>query len=316
MTHKPKIANIEFENVLMNASGVFSDSPYLLKEWEDAGVGGVVTKSITVEEKKPNEFSYNDGKIICIRGDCYTINSMGLPNKGLAWWKKGLQKRTFRVPLIISIATHTGDFTEYVKISNELEELADMFEINVSCPNTANEIIAYNLDSLKDLLSKIETSKPLSIKLPCYYEQDSLKKIELELDEFGKQWLKEKAITQVPTRINEDQLGKVLDLLDDFKIQCVTSHNTIPTTHPLLATPRGGLSGRPIHDIAVKQARAISDKSSIDIIGSGGILNSQDVIDFLEIKNVKAVQLASGFFQFENPFLFVEKLIENMKDYF
>ena len=316
MTHKPKIANIEFENVLMNASGVFSDSPYLLKEWEEAGVGGVVTKSITLEEKKPNEFSYNDGKIICIRGSYYTINSMGLPNKGLAWWKKKLQKISYDVPLIVSAATHTGDFTEYVKIISELEELADMFEINVSCPNTANEIIAYNLDSLRDLLSKINTSKPLSIKLPCYYEQDSLEKIELELDEFGEHWLKEKAITNVPTRIDEDKLAKVLDLLDEFKIQCVTSHNTIPTTHPLLSTPRGGLSGRPIHDIAVKQARAISEKSSIDIIGSGGILEAQDVIDFLSIKNVKAVQLASGFFQFENPVLFVENLIKNLKDYF
>jgi len=316
MTHKPKIANIEFENVLMNASGVFSDSPYLLKEWEEAGVGGVITKSITVEEKKPNAFSYNDKKIICIRGDCYTINSMGLPNKGLAWWKKELQKITYNVPLIVSVATHTGDFIECDKIISELEELADMFEINVSCPNTANEIIAYNLNSLRDLFSKLNTSKPLSIKLPCYYEQDSLEKIELELDEFGEHWLKEKAITHVPTRINEDQLGKVLDLLDEFKIQCVTSHNTIPTTHPLLSTPRGGLSGRPIHDIAVKQARSISEKSSIDIIGSGGILEAQDVIDFLEIKNVKAVQLASGFFQYENPVLFVENLIKNLKDYF
>ena len=316
MTHKPKIANIEFENVLMNASGVFSDSPFLLKEWEEAGVGGVVTKSITLEEKKPNEFSYNDGKIICIRGDCYTINSMGLPNKGLAWWKKELQKITYGVPLIVSAATHTGNFDEYVKIIEELDDLADMFEINVSCPNTENEIIGYNMDSLKDLLSRLNTSKPLTIKLPCYYEEGSLEKVELDLDEFGEHWLKEKATTQAPTRIDEDKLGKVLDLLDDFKIPCVTSHNTIPTTHPLLATPRGGLSGRPIHDIAIKQARLISEKSKFDIIGSGGILNSQDVIDFLEIKSVKAVQLASGFFQYENPVLFVEQIIENLKDYF
>ncbi len=316
MTLRPKIANIQFENVLMNASGVFSDSPYLLKEWEEAGVGGVVTKSITMDEKKPNQFSYGDGKIICIRGNGYTINSMGLPNKGLAWWEKELQKIKYGVPLIVSVATHTGNFTEYQKIVNDLENFANMFEINVSCPNTANEIIAYNLDSLEDLLSKLNTSKPMSIKLPCYYEQDSLKEIILELDEFGEQWLKQKATVKVPTRIDEIKLGKVLDMIEDFKIKCVTSHNTIPTSHPLLSTPRGGLSGRPIHDIAVNQARKISEKSNVEIIGSGGILESQDVIDFLEIKNVKAVQLGSGFFQYENPVLFVESLKEKLQDYF
>ena len=96
----------------------------------------------------------------------------------------------------------------------------------------------------------------------------------------------------------------------------MTSHNTLPITHPLLSTPRGGLSGRPIHSIAVKQAQKISENSLIDIIGTGGILNSQDVIDFLEIQNVKAVQLASGFFQYENPSIFIEELKKGLGAFF
>ncbi|NHI92647.1 MAG: hypothetical protein EAX96_09095 [Candidatus Lokiarchaeota archaeon] len=311
-----KIANVEFENILMNASGVFSDSPYLLKTWEEAGIGGVVTKSITVEKKDPNPFSYNNGKIILIHGKDYTINSMGLPNKGLAWWKKELQKITFNVPLVISAATHTGILQEYARIVNELENIASMFEINVSCPNIKNEIIGYNLDSLRELLSNIKTKRSLSVKIPCYYKNDSLKKVILDFEEFGKQILKEKAYVHVPTQIDEIFLSKVLDLFQDFKIKCVTSHNTIPITHPLLSTPRGGLSGRPIHSIAVMQARSISAISNIDIIGSGGILNSQDVIDFLEIKNVKAVQLASGFYQYENPSLFIDKIKDGLGKYF
>ena len=312
----PKIANIDFENVLMNASGVFSDSPFLLKTWEEAGVGGVVTKSITVNKKDPNPFSYDDCKIICIHGKDYTINSMGLPNKGLTWWKKELQKITYNVPLVVSAATHTGNFNEYSQIVNELKNLADMFEINVSCPNTENEIIGYNLDSMQDLLSKIDTKKPLSVKLPCYFKEKSLKEIILDYDEIGKQILKEKVKIRVPTEINLVKLNKILDIIQDFKIKCVTSHNTIPITHPLLSTPRGGLSGRPIHTIAVKQAQEISNNSNLDIIGSGGILTSQDVIDFLEIKRVKAVQLASGFYQYENPSIFVDELKKGLGSYF
>ncbi|MHA1799324.1 MAG: dihydroorotate dehydrogenase [Candidatus Helarchaeota archaeon] len=312
----PIIATVKFENVLMNASGIFSDSPFLLRIWEESGAGAVITKSITLYEKKPNPFSYDDGKIICIRGKDYTINSMGLPNKGLIWWKEKLQKISYRVPLIISVATHTGDFSEYAKIISELESLADMFEINVSCPNTQNEITGYNLESMNELLSKIETKKPISVKLPCYFENDSFKEVLLEFDEFGKYLLKERVVVRVPTQINENFLNKILNLLQDFNIKCVTSHNTIPITHPLLSTPRGGLSGRPIHAIAIKQAKKISENSNIDIIGSGGILTSKDVIDFLEIKNVKAVQLASGLFQYENPAIFINKLKEGLTRYF
>jgi len=303
---------VTFENPLMNASGVFSDSPYLLKEWEEAGVGGVVTKSITLEEKKPNDFSYNDGKIICIRGNCYTINSMGLPNKGVAWWKDRLSRYEFNVPVIASVATASGDLNEYNHVMRELSALVDMFEVNVSCQNTGKIVIGTDMSLLRSVLAMIDVKNPVSIKIPCYHDEPSLRYVMLEYDTFGTHWLNERVVVKVPEKVDETKICLVLDVLDDHDITCVTSHNTISVDHPLIPSGRGGLSGRLIHDIAVEQARTISEYSNIDIIASGGVLTSRDVRDFLEIKNVKMVQLASGLFQHESPHLFIDDIKKHL----
>ncbi len=306
------LCGYELRNPFLNASGLFSDSPALLKEWVRAGVGAVITKSITLNEKKSNPFNYfkTPPELILIKGSDYTINSMGLPNKGFMWWKKELSKTSFSIPLVVSVATGTGDLSEYSKIINELEPFASIFDVNVSCPNTSNRIIGYDLESLSEVLSSINTDKPFSVKLPCYYDKNSLKDVILDFDEVGMHFLKEKAVVQVPEEINEDELISVLDLLDDYGVKCVTSHNTFPVSHPLLSMPRGGLSGRPIHDISVKQAGFISEHSSLEIIASGGILNPNDASDFLSISNVRAVLLGSGYFQYDSVKSFVFEFIK------
>lgn len=305
------IGSLALKKPFMNGSGIFSDHPFLLQQWIEDGTGAVVTKSITLHEKQPNPFSYVEKKIICVRGRDYTVNAMGLPNRGVAWWKDQLKRYTFSVPLIASIAM-IDDVGDYAKIVAELDDRVDAFEVNVSCPNVKVDILGYNVEGMRDALSRIDTKKPLIVKLPCYFKRDSFADRVLVLDDVGRHWLKDDVIVRVPMRVNEVALKKVLDVLDDLAIRVVTSHNTIPVLHPLLSTKRGGLSGMPIHDIAVEQARSISENSNKTIIASGGVLTAQDARDFLEIKNVKAIQLASGLFRYESPKTFIDALRDGL----
>lgn len=59
MSENMIIENLKLKNRFTNASGIFSDHPFLLQVWEEAGIGGLVTKSITLVEKKPNFLSYD-----------------------------------------------------------------------------------------------------------------------------------------------------------------------------------------------------------------------------------------------------------------
>jgi dihydroorotate dehydrogenase (NAD+) catalytic subunit len=315
-----KLMGLEFKNPLTNASGVISDTLDSLNLWYKAGVGGLFTKGPTFYERKPKPFDWKSipPELIMIRGPDYGVNTMGLPNSGLLKKYAELKKSKFKVPLFCNVTTGTGNPHEYPIITNALVNIVDGFEINVSCPNTEREIIGYNLESLEEVLSLIEIkNKPISIKLPCYGKKDSLKKIFLEYDEVGEHYLKQKAITHVPTEIDDYMLRKILDLIDDrgFKYKCVTSHNTYPTNHPLLgknedgSDRQGGLSGRPIREIAIKQLKAIKENSDFDVIYSGGAMNSQDVKEALD-NGASLVQLGTVVFRYDSPYLLIKAIKE------
>lgn len=115
---------------------------------------------------------------------------------------------------------------------------------------------------------------------------------------------------QIPTEIDADLLSNVLNLLKKHGVSAVTSHNTIPAKHPLLGPPQGGLSGRLINDIALKQACFINDNfPEFDIAFSGGVY--PDMINkILSIPSVKVVQIGSYFFDSENS----EKSLNGISD--
>lgn len=320
---------LKFTPPLINASGVLSDHPYLLKVWEKAGVGGVLTKSIPLNKKMHNLFDYlqNPPQSLIIRGIDYTINSYGVPSEGSDWWVdtlNGIKKLSngvilgngsnpycFNVPKGASLFTGSGDPNEYSQVQEKLMNWADWFEINISCPNTDKCIIAFNLESLETVLSSLDYAKPVSVKLPPFPLKGSYKKVVLGFDDVGQYYLKDKITVQVAEEVDTKALFNVLDLIQGYPgVKYVTSMNTYPVSYPILGPPIGGLSGNPIKDFALKQAWLINNYSNLKIFASGGVMNAEDVKDFLDIPNVDVVQLGSGLFQFDVPHLFVENILK------
>jgi dihydroorotate dehydrogenase (NAD+) catalytic subunit len=72
----------------------------------------------------------------------------------------------------------------------------------------------------------------------------------------------------------------------------------IQTRKPRLANVRGGLSGPAIKPIAVRMVYEVKQAVKIPIIGLGGIMNSDDAIEFI-IAGATAV--AVGTANFVNP---------------
>jgi dihydroorotate dehydrogenase (NAD+) catalytic subunit len=79
----------------------------------------------------------------------------------------------------------------------------------------------------------------------------------------------------------------------------------IQTRKPKLANVRGGLSGPAIRPIAVRMVYEVKQAVKIPIIGLGGIMNSDDAIEFII---AGATAIAVGTANFVNPLAAVEIL--------
>jgi len=162
---RTSIAGIEINGYVNNASGCHDTT---LKELQELStVSNFVTlKSTTADPRignpEPRFAKLSNGS---------TIQRMGLPNIGLDETLKNIDVIA-RPGLVIKASIAGLDLNENIKlISAFRHNPVDMIEINASCPNTGNEILAYNLIKLDyhlQVLSYASNDKPIGIKLPAY----------------------------------------------------------------------------------------------------------------------------------------------------
>jgi dihydroorotate dehydrogenase (NAD+) catalytic subunit len=85
----------------------------------------------------------------------------------------------------------------------------------------------------------------------------------------------------------------------------------IDTLRPKLANGSGGLSGPAIKPIAVKMVHDVYKAVKIPIIGMGGIMNSEDALEFM-IAGATAISIGTA--NFVNPGVSME-VLKGIKDY-
>ena len=117
---------------------------------------------------------------------------------------------------------------------------------------------------------------------------------------------------------NVTDIGVMAKAAEDAGADAVSVINTITgmavdiqTRKPRLANIRGGLSGPAIRPIAVRMVYEVYQAVKIPIIGLGGIMNSDDAIEFI-IAGATAV--AVGTANFVNPRATME-ILDGMAEY-
>lgn len=266
---KTSLGRLTFENPVTVASGTFS---YEYNQLYDVNqLGALVTKTITPEPKKgnptPRLFETEYG----------LLNSIGLQNPGIDYFLKHSIKdyEQFTSPLIVSFSASTVD--EFCDMMNKLEEsdIIKGYEVNVSCPNVANEGIAFGVDAqiVYDLTSKLAklTSKELIIKLSP----------------------------------NVTDIVKIAKAAEDAGATSIALINTmlgmaIDWKNGQSRIKRGvaGYSGIAIKPIALQMVYRVAKQIKIPILAMGGISNYQDCLEFLY---AGASMLAIGTTQFYQP---------------
>lgn len=271
METKTKIAGIELNRFVLNASGVNDSTLEELEEIAKSDSAAVMTKSCTIEPRKGSE------EPRYFRLPLGSIQSMGLPNLGYKEYLKfipGLKK--YGKPVIVSVAGFSPDeYRIMVKAFQESE--VDLIEINLSCPNIeGKQPVAYNLEQAEEILSKISDSgeKPIGLKLPPYFDFSQQEKMAGLIKHHNVSFI---------SSINA--LGNTL---------VIDSERETPVIKPNKGF--GGLCGDYIKPIALANVRRFYEllKDEVSIMGVGGIKMGQDAFEFL-LAGADAVQVGTVF---------------------
>ena len=187
------------------------------------------------------------------------INSIGLPNKGLAGFlaEDLPQLAELPVPLCVSVMGFSRDELAELLTAVAARDEVSLIELNFSCPNVETGTImgadpsetSRSVERLRPL-----TEKPLIVKLTP----------------------------------NATDPGAVAVAAEEAGADGVSLINTLRgmalapgTRRPWLGAGTGGVSGPAVRAIALAQVAEVCARVKLPVVGMGGIANGRDAADFL-----------------------------------
>lgn len=266
------INGIKLPLCIMNASGVLCSTDQELSNLLNSFSGGVVTKSCTSKPREgnvsPRYFEWNAG----------SINSMGLPNRGINFYISFLEKKKINKPIFLSISGLSPEENYFlIQKANQSSKITAI-ELNLSCPNILEkkEILDYNFYKISNFIENIfKFNKiPLGIKLPPYFY--------------------------------ETQIKNMASILNQFPISFITCINSLPNglfidlnQEAVVIRPKkgfGGIGGSVIKPFALANIHKFYTyiRKDISIIGCGGISSGKDIFEHI-LCGASAVQIGTQF---------------------
>ena len=261
------IAGIPLKNPVIAASGTFA---YGI-EFEDVvhlgRLGGLVVKGLSREpmigNPPPRLWETAAGM----------LNAIGLQNIGAPAFLQEKLPRLRQIKNVVVIANVFGytreDYERTIEILNEGEGIA-AYELNVSCPNTAQGGLQFGSDprTLDELVTtaKRVSRRPLIVKLSPNVT----------------------SIAQM-AYVAQESGADALSLINTFIAMAIDPE----TRKPRIANVTAGLSGPAIKPIAVRMVYDAAHAVKIPVIGMGGISTPADVIEFM-LAGASAVQIGTA----------------------
>lgn len=276
-------AGIQLKNPVIAASGTFGYGV----EFEDVvhlnKLGGFVVKGLSREpmagHPPPRLYETPAGM----------LNAIGLQNIGARAFVDEKLPRLRGMKDIVVLANVFGytreDYERTLQILNEGEGVA-AYELNVSCPNTAQGGIQFGSDPrlLDEVVrtARRTTQKPLVVKLSPNVT----------------------SIAQM-ARVAEEAGADAISLVNTFVAMAIDAE----TRKPRIANVTAGLSGPAIKPIALRMVYDASKAVKIPVIGMGGISTAADIIEFM-LAGATAVQIGTA--SYWDP-VATEKIVDELE---
>lgn len=269
-----EFCGLELEHPIVNGSGTF-DAIAAHRAFGDALLesfpfAAYVSKTVTLEPRQgnapPRLWELPAG----------LINSIGLPNRGLAGYLEHDLPQLARlpVPLVVNVMGSTRDEVALLVEAFAARDEVAALELNVSCPNVKTGLLmGAEPGEVAGLLERVRplTSKPLIVKLTP----------------------------------NATDPAAVAHAAEESGADAVSLINTLRgmalrpgTAEPWLGGRTGGVSGAGVRGVALALLDAVAQRVSVPIVAMGGVQSGADAAAFL---SAGARLVAVGTENFRDP---------------
>ena len=262
------VGAVSLPNPIMPASGTFS---YEFGQVIDLDrLGALVTKTVS----RPYRAGNPPPRVH--ETEAGMINSIGLPTKGLEYFLQVQlpEYRRYKPPVVCSITAE--GIEDFAAMARDVSvPSVDAIELNISCPTRqpGGGNFALNEDKTYQVVKACRsmTTKPLWAKLSP----------------------------------NAGEITAVAEAAEKAGANAITVSNTIlglkidvDTRRSCIGNGYGGISGPGVKPIVLRMVHQCSKSVRIPIIGCGGIMSVEDVVEYL-LAGATAVEV--GFANFRNP---------------
>jgi dihydroorotate dehydrogenase len=249
---KPKtVFGLTFPNPIGLAAG-FDKNGVALPTWEALGFGfieiGTITAKAQTGNPRPRIFRFPEQQVL--------INRLGFNNDGADVVAERLRKlresgRWPRLPIGINIGKSKMTPVEEAAVDycysfQRLHSFADYVALNISSPNTPG-------------LRSLQTRESLSILLRAIREEN--------------QTAGKPIVIKIAPDLSSTELEEIIAVCEENEVAGIIATNTT-LDHSAISPGQnqaGGLSGGPLREKSTAFVRAITARSKIPVIASGGI---------------------------------------------
>ena len=270
-----RVAGLDFAGPVGLAAGLDKDGA-LASLWPALGFGAVELGTVTAHPQPgnpgPRLFRFPEERAL--------VNRMGFNNRGseaLATRLGRLRSRGWKPGVPIGVNLGKSKCTpleeaveDYATSAQRTAACCDYLVVNVSSPNTPGLRELQNPEHLSDIVRAVVEragGKPVFVKLA--------------------------------PDLAPEALDAAVDVAEQAGASGLIATNTTIERHGLPDVGAGGLSGAPLHARALEVVRHVAARSSLPVIGVGGIGSPKQVVDMLAA-GAEAVQLYTAFI-YEGP---------------
>ena len=295
-----KINKLKLNNPVMVASGTFGYGQELEGLIDLSCLGAIVTKTITLSPRSGNPMPRT------IETPSGLLNSIGLQNKGVEDFLEDKIPFLKNVPTKVIVSIAGESIQEYKKLTKILDEqdAVDAIEINISCPNIKSQVTSRRSQAAK---LKHAACNQLIAQDP---------KATYQVVKAVKTSTNKTVITKLSPNVTD--IVQIAQAAKQAGTDALSLINTVygmsinvEKKRPHLASVFGGLSGPAIKPIALSMVYQVAKKIRLPIIGMGGIMNTQDALEFI-LAGAAAIAVGTG--NYVNPHASVE-IVKGLKKY-
>lgn len=275
---------LKLKTPVLTASGTFGYGKEYAPFIDLERLGGFIVKGTTLNPRQGNDSPR------MVETPSGMINAVGLQNKGVDYFIEHIYPTIADLDTQILVNVSGANIDDYVATAERLAALdkINAIEVNISCPNVKAGGMAFGTTEkgAAEVTEAVRKAWPRHLMVKLSPNVTDIASIAAAVEGAG-----------------ADSVSLINTLL--------AMNIDVERQRPSLSTITGGLSGPAVRPIAVRMVWQVAKRVSIPVVGLGGIMNSDDALQFI-MAGATAVQIGTA--NFVDPQTTV-RVIDGIADY-